>query len=234
MWTRFCGISLLGVLAGCSIHQGRLRPEPSEAPGLVLSGGGRAATLETQEVRFTANGDAWNREPWDLARYVTPVRVTLENYSGRALRIQYANFELQGEARYVVLPPRSLTRDALESVTEAAPPRGSAPRCLALVQVEDMPSPPPLPEKGRPEVPAPPEYSLPPTSRFGPVSGDVLRLSVKEGVLKHGGRMSGFLYFQNVGAHERRVTLQARLVDADTGETFTTLRIPFQVLGSSR
>lgn len=222
MWTRFRGISLLGVLVGCSIHQGRLRPEPSEAPGMVLSGGGRAATLETQAVRLTANGDAWNREPWDLPRYATPVRVTLENYSGRALRIQYADFELQGEARYVVLPPRSLSRSIPAPVSESEPSRGSGPRSLALVPQEDMPHT------------APPGPSLPSTPHSGPVPGDVLRLSVKEGVLKNGGRMSGFLYFQNVGAHERRVTLQARLVDASTGETFTTLRIPFQVLGSSR
>lgn len=228
MWIRLCGVWLLGVLAGCSV-QGRLRPEPSGVHGVVLSRDGRAASLETPEVRFTANGDAWNREPWDLARYATPVRITLENYSGRALRIQYANFELQGEARYAVLPPHSLSRSDPAPVSEADTPRGPAPRSLALVQVEDMPSTPPSTDKEEPSRSSGSDTSTPPL-----VTWHVLNLAVKEGVLKDGGRMSGFLYFQNLGAHERRVTLQARFVDADTGETFTTLRIPFQVLGSSR
>jgi hypothetical protein len=65
-------------------------------------------------------------------------------------------------------------------------------------------------------------------------TADVHRLAVKEGLLEDGASLSGFLYFQNVGAQEREVTLQARLVDANTGETFTTLRIPFRVLDSSR
>jgi hypothetical protein len=57
----------------------------------------------------------------------------------------------------------------------------------------------------------------------------MLRRALPEGTLEDGGALDGFLYFQDVGEREGRVTLEARLVDARTGEQFGTLSIPFQV-----
>ena len=62
----------------------------------------------------------------------------------------------------------------------------------------------------------------------------MLRLAFPEGVLKDDASWTGFLYFDSLGTNEHQLTLEARLVDASTGETFTTLRIPFQVLDTSR
>lgn len=243
MWTRLCGIALLGVLAGCST-EGRLRP--SVAPGIVLSRGGRAATIEEQGVRLSANGSSWKRDPWNLPRYVTPVELSLENHSGRTLRIQYAQFELLGEARYIALNPRFLSTYAPEPFSEAGTSHHSSTgrrelaslRSLASVQDEEpeQPSPPRREPVSEEEVSRDLRRNTVPSGgdTSGRDTGEVQRLSVKEGLLEDGACLSGFLYFQNVGANERQVTLQARMVDANTGETFTTLRIPFEVLGSSR
>jgi hypothetical protein len=57
----------------------------------------------------------------------------------------------------------------------------------------------------------------------------MLRRALPEGTLEPGGTVTGFIYFQGVSEREGSVTLQARLVDARTGEQFGTLSIPFGV-----
>lgn len=58
---------------------------------------------------------------------------------------------------------------------------------------------------------------------------DMLNNAMPEGTLGNGGTTTGFLYFQGVGRREQAVNLETRLVDANTGEAFGTLSIPFQV-----
>jgi hypothetical protein len=58
---------------------------------------------------------------------------------------------------------------------------------------------------------------------------DMLRLAFREGPLEDTRVREGFLYFKEAMLAERQVTLQARLVDARTGEEFGTLSIPFEV-----
>jgi hypothetical protein len=60
---------------------------------------------------------------------------------------------------------------------------------------------------------------------------DMVRRALPEGTLPPGATITGFLYFPEVSAHERRVTLQARLVDARTGDAFDVLEVPFDVRG---
>jgi hypothetical protein len=57
----------------------------------------------------------------------------------------------------------------------------------------------------------------------------MVRQALPQGTLEPGGTVTGFLYFQDVSEREGSVTLQARLVDARTGEQFGTLSIPFGV-----
>jgi hypothetical protein len=47
------------------------------------------------------------------------------------------------------------------------------------------------------------------------------------GLDPNGGRVSGFVYFQDVPEHIGRVDFQLELVDAGTGRAFGTVRIPF-------
>ncbi|PTL81366.1 hypothetical protein [Vitiosangium sp. GDMCC 1.1324] len=205
---RILGVVLLGLLSGCSTS-GRLLPTP--APEVVVSTDGRIAAIASNGVRLVASADTWKGNPSDLENALTPVELILENTSGRNLRVEYADFALVGEARYAAIQPQSLSRPATSAHVPVAPPSYSP---YGHLSRESQPT------------------CL--TCSAGLPTADMLRLAFPEGLLKDESSWSGFLYFQLLGAHERQVTLQARLVDASTGEAFGTLRIPFHVRGSSR
>jgi hypothetical protein len=209
MRSRILGVVVLWLLSGCSTP-GRMRPTP--APQVVLSKDGRIAAAEDKGVRLVASAETWKGDPSDLTSTLTPVELSLENTSGRTLRVEYKDFTLMGQVHYAAIQPNTLGRPGTTLRGPSTPPTYNP--------------------NGRftrdPEVIC---YSC---GRAGLPTADMLRQAFPEGVLKTESSWSGFLYFPNLGADERQVTLEARLVDADTGETFTTLRIPFQVLESSR
>jgi hypothetical protein len=231
-------LALAALLAVGCLSETRLQPLPS-AP-TTRSG---AVTAEELGVRLVADGDAWKGSPSHLERLVTPVEVRLENQSGRPLRIQYVHFALVGDSRfqYAALSPFQLREDGpavggsgfdvgvgtgrpwgvrpgpFASSYGGGPwgPRGShAPWYDPLYDPWYDPFHGPY-GHGRASEPLP--------------SRDMLRQALPEGTLENGGTLTGFLYFQDVSEREGRVTLQARLVDANTGEQFGTLSIPFDV-----
>ncbi|MFL5356564.1 hypothetical protein [Archangium sp.] len=208
MRSRILGVVVLWLLTGCSTPA-RMRPSP--AAQVVVSKDGRIAAAEDKGVRLVASADTWKGDPSDLPSTLTPVELALENTSGRILRIQYEGFTLVGGAHYAALQPNTLARPGTTLRGPTAPPSYNP--------------------QGRftrdPEVIC---YSC---GNTGLPTVDMLRQAFPEGVLKNESSWTGFLYFESLGADERQVTLEARLVDASTGETFTTLRIPFQVLASS-
>ncbi|NOK22407.1 hypothetical protein HMI50_35890, partial [Corallococcus carmarthensis] len=72
-------------------------------------------------------------------------------------------------------------------------------------------------------------YYYPPYYEQPLPTEDMLNNALPEGTLEPGGTQEGFLYFQGVARREDAVTLQVKLVDAQTGEPFGSLGIPFQV-----
>jgi hypothetical protein len=230
------GAVALLMMAGCAAET-KLRPAP-EAGVLQNNQGG--AITEQQGVRLIANGSAWKGQPSNLERRLTPVSVRLENQSPRALRVQYSAFSLVGQEsrfRYGALPPLSLRQNmssvgSLEQGTlsdsavvafgGAVPVRGPyryGPRRGWSPWYGPWGSPfygpGPYPYVERCEEPLP--------------TADMLNNALPEGTLEPGGRLQGFLYFQGVGQREDAVTLQMKLVDVETGESFGALDIPFQV-----
>jgi hypothetical protein len=166
------------------------------------------------------------------------VEIRLENQSGRTLSIRYELFDLVGESRFHYAALSSLD---MKEANEAGPvcvagrvPRyswglhaGWGPRQMWRTR-----------SPWRPWWPGPfydpfydPYYGPPPYVRCEePLpTEDMLGRALPEGSLENGGTVAGFLYFQGVADRERQVILQARLVDASTGEAFGELRIPFQV-----
>lgn len=78
--------------------------------GAVLAPGeARLAYAEVAGVRLWAGG-GWDGTPENLGDVVTPLRLTLENHSGRAVRVSYQDFALLGDSgfRYAALPPFSI------------------------------------------------------------------------------------------------------------------------------
>ncbi|HEX8537966.1 MAG TPA: hypothetical protein VF664_10925 [Cystobacter sp.] len=208
MRSRILGVVVLWLLTGCSTPA-RMRPVP--ASQIVLSKDGRIAAAEDKGVRLVVSADTWKGAPSDLPNILTPVELALENSSGRTLHVQYDGFSLVGAAHYAALQPNTLARPSTLRAPSAPPtyrPGGQFTR--------------------DPQVTC---YSC---GGAGLPTADMVRQAFPEGVLKNESSWTGFLYFESLGANERQLILQARLVDESTGETFTSLRIPFQVLDSSR
>ncbi|MDC0712597.1 hypothetical protein POL68_29305 [Stigmatella sp. ncwal1] len=213
------------LFVGC-IPRTQLQPR---ADAQALAQEPNAAVTEQAGIKLVADGAAWKGHPGNLDRRLTPVEVRLENLGNRPLRIRYEQFDLMGGSRfqYAALPPSSL-KDVV------AP----GPRCVL--------SPAPLHwhhtggwRRGlgwRPWGLGPfydPFYD-PYYTRTVPCdeplpTQDMLKQALPEGTLAPGGSISGFLYFQGLAERESQVTLQTRLVDAQTGETFGELDIPFVV-----
>jgi len=226
------GTAVVLALAGC-IPETRLQPRPDARS---LTEDPTAAVAEAQGVRLIADGAAWEGHPRNLERRLTPVELRVENHSGRTLSIRYALFALVGESRfhYAALSPL-----LMQEANEAGPTciAGYVPRRSWSLGATWGPRrgwryP------GRPWWPNPyydPFYD----PFYGPQhdvrceeplpTQEMLDRALPEGTLENGGTVAGFLYFQGVGNRERQVILQARLVDASTGEPFGELSIPFQV-----
>ncbi|WP_426755669.1 hypothetical protein [Myxococcus sp. Y35] len=214
-------------LTGCAAET-QLRPSPGAQ---VLQGEENAAKAATDGIVLVADGTAWKGTPRNLERSLTPVFVQVENRGSRPLRIEYSAFSLvgtQSRFRYAALPPLSLS-DALTSVQ-----RGTGGSGLALGFSSGWGYGRYRPFGGYgigsylgPYYPDPYYYGY--QCQEPLPTQDMLQKALPEGTLEPGGSMAGFLYFQGVGEREGQVVLQARLVDAESGEQLGTLDIPFQV-----
>src|ERR1700687_5073674 len=89
--------------AACG-HMPELKPDPAapRAPGNP-----NAALAEVSGVKVLVAGDAWDADPKNLPTVLTPVKVTIENQSGRPLKINYDEFKLAGSSgfTYAAIPP---------------------------------------------------------------------------------------------------------------------------------
>lgn len=228
------GVVLMLVMAGC-IPEARLQPRPDARS---LAGNTSAAVAEAAGVRLIADGAAWKGSPRNLERRLTPVEIRLENQSGRPLSIRYELFDLVGESRFhyaaLSLLDMEEARDAGPVCVSGYVPGYSWGLYASWGSRWGWRSRVPW----RPWWPGPfydpfydPYYGPPPYVRCEePLpTEDMLARALPEGSLENGGTVAGFLYFQGVAEREHQVILQARLVDASTGEPFGELRIPFQV-----
>jgi hypothetical protein len=242
-------LAALLLAAGC-VYETKLKPI---APAQVTQSG--SAVAEEQGVRLVADGDSWKGVPSNLEHLVTPVEVRLENQSGRPLRIKYEEFVLVGNSQfqYSALPPFELGEEGV-----AIGGSGYEPGHVALSVGVGVGYGPwgygPHGYGGWGPWPFSSAYGWGPWGPgwnasfydpwydpfYGGVYGywrppeplptrDMLRRALPEGTLEPGGTITGFIYFQGVSEREGSVTLQARLVDARTGEQFGTLSIPFGV-----
>jgi hypothetical protein len=211
-----------------------------------VSGSDTKATAEVLGVQLRVDGAAWHGDPLELPELLTPVRLAIENHSGRPLRVAYEDFTLVGSSgfRYRAIAPVP----GELPVSEA----GGTP--LRLVASMPTPSPvahrPPPPPRHSPHRfyvaphyryrwPHPWVWVRP--FRFDPYAyhrygwagrlptDDMIAEAIPEGVLQDGGRVEGFVYFQGVARREKRVELQVSLVDAEDEKPFGELHVPLVV-----
>lgn len=228
-------LAVLLFTAGC-LSETKLQPLPSARTVTE-----DAAFAEAQGIRLVADGDAWRGTPGALERYLTPVRVQLENKGERPVRIAPEHFELVGSSRfrYAALPLFELHKADDATATGGSGLEQEEAEGSVRVQAHT----PMLGWGGRgrggPWGPWgwsgyydpfwDPFYGPHVRTQEPLPTQDMVRQALPQGTLEPGGTISGFLYFDNVSSREGSVTLEARLVDARTGEQFGALTIPFSV-----
>jgi hypothetical protein len=213
--TRPAALALVAALvAGCATT---LKPAPEAT---TVGGPGQNAVGAAAGVRVVARAEAWHGEPAALDSIVTPILVTIENDSPHPLRVRYEQFTFvtADGRRLAARGPYDIT--GVVSEPAASPPPILGPGIVGFV-------------RGRP-VYIDPFYDPFFYGRwsFYPVqlpTGDMVQFALPQQTLARGGRVSGFVYFERVERAARRVALTFDLVDADTGQRFGTVSIPFVV-----
>ena len=216
--------AVLGLLATACARTVELEPAAEAA-------GRGAAVLSTAGVRVDARADLWPGQA-RVRRRVTPMLVTVENLGTQPLRIQYREFALVGsdDARFAAIPPFPITNtgQAPLSILTARPSR-------AGFVASNF-------EVARFYAPLFPTYAVADPFGYEPLyynyykywyrtnlpTPDMLALAMPEGVLKPGGRIRGYLYFEKVSDNLPAVSFQMDLVHP-RGTDLGIITIPFRV-----
>ena len=231
---RFSALLLAAGLAaaGCATPGTDLTPAPSATTVTA-----ERAVDRVRGVRVTAEPNAWTGLA-RVATQVTPMRVSIQNNGSVPVRLRYSDFVLVTDAgaRYSALPPYQIGGEVTEpTLVDAGVPVNRPGFTYDRFTVAQ-------PYAGLyPSIRA---YTRPYTydrtyyDRYATVYRDValptdemLAQVLPEGVVEPGGNVRGFLYFEHVPDDAGRVRFRADVVNADTGEAFGEVSIPF-VVGS--
>ena len=199
------------------------------ATATLVPGRRDMATGESAGVRIAADCNAWSGYPYDLERIMIPMLVSITNKSGKPLRIRYKDFVLTaaGASRYSALPPYRI-QGSIEHAMPVNPAFGFNGFYL-------VPYYRPFYDWDFDDWGGPFDFDLGyyrqnyAVWRVGLPTRDMIRQAIPEGVLRDGGRLSGFLYFPMVEHRNEAVTFTADLVDAETQKTFGKVSISFEV-----
>jgi hypothetical protein len=223
---RRTGLLLLAcvIVFGCA--EKNLIPAPRATTGSLAN----AASEQVAGVCLTLTSGRWNGIPHELPELATPLYVRIDNNSEHPLRLRYDAFELVGAKEKVLVAqaPYALEID------------GAVVRPVLLPQNYLGPEPgfTPAPHyrtpDGRTFFPrAPwnydeytPKYNL---WSYPLPTKDMLAKGIPEGVLDPGGTITGFLYFAKIPADLERPIFKMEMVNAESGNSFGTIRIPMTV-----
>jgi hypothetical protein len=224
---RVLGLCCLGFVTAACVTDAALRPAPTAE---TLPSDPSAAVARSEGVQVVADGARWRSNPPDLENFCTPVYVKLENASGRPLRVRYEEMWLVDDAgmQMHALPPHAF--EVERNTRPSAVARYHYPHHGFLVAPYQRPYyrgfapwPSAFPRdtayydryhaRWQPDLPTPAMFER----------------ALPEGVLEDGGDVAGFVYFQELIEEDRPVELHIDLVDAETGEPFGAVRIPYLV-----
>jgi hypothetical protein len=223
MWN-VCALlsSMVGCLA-CSRPADLVPAAIAERPRAMTN----AVMAQQNGVQVTAQSRLWP----GIADEVTALRVVVQNQSGQDVSVRYGDFELvaQDGTRYHAIPPlrigdssdiaqhRAIVPDFDFAAFELAPYYGNVYPGLAVYGgAFDYDSN---------------YYSEYYTHWRGEALPDekMLAKAIPEGVVRSGGHVDGFLYFQKVESDKRSTTLVADLQSAESGRQVARLQLPFIV-----
>jgi len=201
------------------------------APGAQLAGPrGNAATASVADITVTVRPDDWRGSPSNLWSVATPMLVTIDNRSGRALRVRYDQFALRdaGGKRFAVRSPYDVEGYVSERV-EASPYTAFGP------PVSDLYWRDPFWRARR--------FGWTGAGWYDPVwepwpsyrtvrlpTSDMVRMALPESVVPDQSRAEGFVFFERAPTKRKtQVDFVMDLIDARTGERVGAVTIPFVV-----
>lgn len=206
--------------------------EPAAGASLA-PGHQNVAEMSANGVTIEVAGDSWKGDPQNLGTLFTPVRVAIENQSGKTLRVSYRDFSLSGASGfiYAAIPPLKAKGTLGMREVQSAPKlqlAGWEHRRFYIAPHYSYLYPGLDPWAG------PFAYDPFYYDRFYSnwperlPTQDMLSEALPEGALQDGGSVAGFVYFQSVTGRESAVKFQMTLVDASDGKSFGLIAIPFQ------
>lgn len=224
-----CAAALTG--AGC-MRRASLEPAPGARTTPALEDG---AVASVDGVRVTVQANAWPGEE-SVHEYVTPLQLRLRNGSNHPVRIRYEEFNAVAAdgTRYASLPPHEVEGTIEEPLVATGVTAVDTPLFyhdhFYVAPYYSTLYPTITPYAGtfyhdpiyfdhysRVWI----DYPLP-TARM-------LRRALPAGVVQPGGEVAGFLYLERIDPQDRRVHFRADLVNAETGEMFGEISVPFTV-----
>lgn len=184
-------------------------------------------------VRLIADPDAWRGIP-EVTEKVTPIKITVENNYGTAIRVLYPHFVLVGEygTRFSALP----AFDIDEKIRTSEP--ASSTRAPALRSHYFFVSPhhhanmPGLPSTREPFPYDPLYYKRYHHGKWKEIALPTEHMKavvLPEGDIHEQGIVTGFIYFEKVREVEH-VELHMDLMEAEDGTIFGRIRVPFIVI----
>jgi hypothetical protein len=220
---------LLTVVLGMSGCASRTELSATRDGDLIAPGVAQAAVAD---VSVTVRPNTWAGIPEKLTE-VTPLQVTIENGSGgNPLRLRYREFTLltDRDRKLSALPPFNIRDSQTVAIGGLAPvsvysfPNSSfyvAPYLRAYYPVFEP--------YGGPFIHDAQFYAThyPSMSRASLPTPDMMQRALPEGVVQPGGRITGFLYFEDLD-DARRARFTFDLVDARSGVQFGRIEIPFR------
>ncbi len=219
------GLLLVGsswAITACATR-GTLVPLKGESSALALpiERGGQGA-----KVLLEVRPNVWKGVPDRLTK-VTPVLVSIENDQPESIRIRYNEFALRTpDGRvYCALPPFDINESQSVPVPTVYPMAGF---WVAPYQARFFPR---FRRWGGAFAYDPLYFqtNFSYWQRFNLPTADMLAKALPEGVLEPQGKVTGFLYFENIEPDVEEVEFVAQIVAAKSKARLAEARIPFDV-----
>ncbi|HEX6135921.1 MAG TPA: hypothetical protein VFZ24_18250 [Longimicrobiales bacterium] len=220
-------VLLIPTLFSCTPNRPDLAPAPGAMPAPPGPGAGAMAT--EAGVTVEARAGAWRGLPENLEAESIPLLVEITNDSEHTIRLRYNDLMLVAPdgRTFRAIPPFRVEGEVAQRVdVPAFEARGFRiapylsrwyPR-YTVVRREFLFDP----LYYNTYVPQFLQIDLP--------TADMIQMALPEGVLDPQGRITGFVYFEDVEDLDiPSVDFTVKLIDAESGNQFGTVRIPFVV-----
>jgi hypothetical protein len=226
-YSAFIPILIVPILFACAPN----RPDLAPAPGAMAAaaGPGSGAMATEAGVTVKARAGAWSGLPRNLEAESIPLLVEVTNSSDRPINLRYNDVQLvaPGGQTFHAIPPFRVEGEVAQTVDAPAYVATGFRVAPYLSRYY------PLYDRVTGEFVFDPRYYstyVPARVQIELPTSDMIRMALPEGVLDAGGSITGFLYFEDVEDLDiPQVDFTINLIDAESGEQFGTIRIPFVV-----